>query len=63
MSLARVGGETLVEVMPFKEPVTGPTGTRAGTLAPGRYRFVMSYAIGGDVGSNGPYTVDLSLNR
>ena len=62
MSLARVGGETLFEVMPFKEPITGPTGTRSGTLGAGRYRFVMSYAIGGDVGSHGPYTVELSLN-
>jgi hypothetical protein len=56
-----VGGETIFEDQP---PLTNDTvtGSRSGTLAAGRYRFVLHHAIGADTSSSGPYSVELALN-
>jgi hypothetical protein len=55
-----VGGATVFAEVPIREQTA--TGTRSGTLAPGRYRFVFHHSVGGDVGSGGPYSVELALH-
>ena len=62
MSLWRVGGAAVFDEVPAKTDYL-VTGTRSGTIDPGRYRFVFHHSVGGDVGSFGPYSVGLSLNR
>jgi uncharacterized protein YegP (UPF0339 family) len=57
--LSQVGGATIFQDVRQREQVF--TGTSAGTLAAGRYRLVMEYQVGGDVGMQGPYTLQLAL--
>jgi hypothetical protein len=61
ITLSRVGGGTIFEEVP---PLTNNTvtGSLSGTLAAGRYRFVLHHAIGADTGSSGPYSVALVLD-
>ena len=60
MSLSRVGGGVVFEEVPSMHDST-TIGARSGALAPGRYRYLLDYQVGGDVGTSGPYSVDLVL--
>lgn len=55
ISLSEVGGSTVFEEIP------GDRGTRAGSLIPGRYRFVLQHKRASDVGTQGPYSAELVL--
>lgn len=57
ISLKDVGGAPI-----FVAPRDTATGTWAGTLAPGKYRFFAHYEGVGDSGS-GEYAVELALNQ
>jgi uncharacterized delta-60 repeat protein len=62
ITLTRVGGETVFqETAPFSD-TEHATGSRTGTLPPGRYRYVFHHEANSDISTLGPYSAQLLLN-